>query len=144
MDSKDEIILKMLMKNSRIPLTHIADELAITETAIRKRIKKLEEMGVIKGYTLIVDPYFIGYEGVALVGIDTAPSKLLEVFESIKSLPDVKYAALSTGDHMIMFEVWCKRHNELRAVLDGVEKLNGVTKMCPALFIRQIEQNSKS
>ncbi|MBN2477869.1 winged helix-turn-helix transcriptional regulator, partial [Candidatus Micrarchaeota archaeon] len=81
MDKKDEIILNILLKNSRTPATEIASVIGITETAVRKRIKKLEDTGIIKSYTAIVDPYFVGYSGVALVGVDTLPEKILPVFE---------------------------------------------------------------
>ena len=138
MDEKDEKIIKLLMKNSRIPFNYIAKELDISETAVRKRIKKLEENGIIKAYTLLVDPFLIGYEGVALVGLDTVPNKLLDVFEKIKRIPEVRYVVLSSGDHMIMFEVWCKTQKVLKSVLKSIEKIDGVTKICPAILLKQV------
>jgi len=139
MDGKDEIILKALLRNSRIPLTHIASDIGITEAAVRKRIKKLETRGAIKAYTAIIDPFYIGYEGVALVGIDVTPEKILIVFEEIKSREDVRYTALTSGDHMIMFEIWTKKPEDLNAVLKKIEKLDGVTRVCPAIFLRRME-----
>jgi len=139
MDKKDEVILNMLIKNSRIPITHIAPELGMTETAVRKRIEKLERVGAIKAYTAIVDPYFVGYEGAALVGVDAAPEKILVVFEDIKSLPNVRYTALTTGDHMMMFEVWCRKTSELANLIKSIEKMKGVTKVCPAIFLKRVE-----
>jgi Lrp/AsnC family transcriptional regulator for asnA, asnC and gidA len=139
MDEKDEQILHALMRNSRIPLTQIALSLGITETAVRKRIKKLEGHGIIKSYTAIIDPFFIGYSGVALVGLDTTPERLLPVFEYIKSLKNVRYASLTSGDHMIMFEAWCKTPKELNALIKKLEKKEGVLRICPAILLKRTE-----
>lgn len=139
MDKKDEFILEALMKNSRIPLTRIASELGVTETAIRKRIKKLERKGIIRNYTAIIDPYYLGYEGVALVGVDTTPEKLLSVFENVREMSVTRYAALTSGDHMMMFEVWCKNPQELNAFIKKLEKSDGVTRVCPAVFLKRVE-----
>jgi len=45
MDEKDALIIEMLSKNARMPYLKIAKILNISETAVRKRIKKLEEKG---------------------------------------------------------------------------------------------------
>jgi Lrp/AsnC family transcriptional regulator for asnA, asnC and gidA len=139
MDEKDEEILLMLMRNSRIPLTAIAAKLGITETAVRKRVKKLEGRGVIKSYTAIIDPFFIGYSGVALIGLDATPPRLLQVFERISSLKETRYASLTSGDHMIMFEAWCKTPSKLYSLIKKVGKLEGVTRVCPAILLKRTE-----
>jgi Lrp/AsnC family transcriptional regulator for asnA, asnC and gidA len=139
MDKRDEAILKALLRNGRIPLTHIASSLGVTETAVRKRMKKLEEQGIIRAYTAIIDPYYLGYEGVALVGVDAEPEQVLNVFEYIKSLSVTRYGALTSGDHMMMFEVWCKNPEDLNEFLKGIERLRGVTRVCPAVLLKRVE-----
>jgi len=139
MDKKDEYILESLMKDGRIPLTHIASQLGVTETAVRKRIKKLERKGIIKSYTTIIDPYYLGYEGVALVGVDAIPEQLLNVFEHIKELSIIRYGALTSGDHMMMFEVWCRNSKKLNEFLKEIEKMKGVTRVCPAVLLKRVE-----
>jgi len=139
MDERDERILELLMENSRIPITEVARELGVTETAVRKRIKRLESCGAIRSYSTIVDPFSLGYSGVALVGIDTAPETLLSTLKYVKSLKGVRYASLTTGDHMIMFEVWCKTTHELEAFLKKLEKKEGVMRVCPAIVLKRTE-----
>lgn len=139
MDEKDEIILNTLLKNSRTPMTYMAKELGMTEAGVRKRINKLERLGAIRSYTAIIDPFFIGYQSVALVGIDTTPEKLLNVYSQVKLMPQIRYAALTTGDHMIMFEIWCKTPEQLNLFLKDIEKMEGVRRTCPAIFLKQVE-----
>lgn len=139
MDEKDEIILTTFLRNSRTPITKIAGELGMTETAVRKRVNKLERIGAIKAYTAIIDPYFAGFESVALVGVDARSEKLLSVLEKITDIDEVRYAALTSGDHMLMFEVWCKTPGQLNSIIERVVKMNGVTKVCPAIFLKRVE-----
>ncbi len=139
MNQKDQTIIEMLMRNSRIPLTVIAKELGVSETAVRKRIKRLEHEGIIRSYTIMVNPFFLGYDNVALVGVDTTSEKLLDVIKQLKRIREARYIALSSGDHMIMFEVWCKTQNELEEVLKSVGKMQGVTKVCPAIILKEVE-----
>ncbi len=139
MDKKDEIILNTLLRNGRASMAAIAQKIKISETAVRKRIKKLERIGAIKAYTALIDPFFAGFFGVALVGIDTAPNKLLKIFDIIKDMENVRYCALTTGDHMMMFEIWCKTTKELEKILHEIEKMEGVTKVCPAVMLKRVE-----
>ena len=137
MDKKDRRILEALIENSRTPLTHIASSLGISETAVRKRIAKLERNKVIRSYTAQVDPFFMGYESVALIGIDTVPERILTVFGKVGSLPGVRDIALTSGDHMIMFEAWCRNPKELEDLLKEVRSMEGVSRVCPAIFVRR-------
>jgi Lrp/AsnC family transcriptional regulator for asnA, asnC and gidA len=139
MDKKDEFILESLMKEGRMPFTHIASEMGITETAVRKRVRKLESRGIIRGYTTIMDPFYLGYEGVALVGVDAKPEKVVDVFESIKTMSVIRYSALTSGDHMMMFEVWCRNPSKLNRFLKDIEGMDGVTRVCPAVMLKRVE-----
>lgn len=139
MDKTDEMILRSFMYNSRTPVTHLAKKAGVSETAVRKRIVKLEKVGAIKAYTAIIDPFFIGFSGIALVGVDTAPEKMLSVFEKIKKIEGVRYCALTSGDHMIMFEVWCKDEKILSAEMKKIQNMEGVKRVCPAVLLKRIE-----
>jgi Lrp/AsnC family transcriptional regulator for asnA, asnC and gidA len=139
MDEKDEKIIKQLLKNSRTPLSAISADLGISETAVRKRLKKLEMKGIIRAYTAIVDPYYLGYESVALVGVDAEPEMMVSIFEKIKVKPEVRYSAMTSGDHMMMFEVWCKDSAEMKKFLNKIERMDGTKRICPAVMIRRAE-----
>jgi len=69
-------------------------------------VEKLKQEGVIKRFTVIIDPSKIGLNTVAIVGVDVDPSKLLEASQKMCEFPETRYVATSTGDHMIMTEIW--------------------------------------
>ncbi len=140
MDDKDRKIIEMLQENARRPFTDIAKELNVTETTIRKRVAELERTGVIKKYTIEVDPDKLGYKTVTILGIDVEPRHLLSAAQKISELPETKWVATSTGDHMIMCEVWTPNGEALMQLLSGkVGKIKGITDICPAIILEKIK-----
>lgn len=133
-DNKDQTILDILEKNARTSFTDIAKRLNISETAIRKRVKKLEEQEVILGYNASVNYKKLGYSNKIIMGVDTTPENYFKVIGMLKKMDDIKSLTTSSGDHMIMFEVWVKNMNELNAILEKVNMIEGVTKSCPSII----------
>lgn len=139
-DERDRIILEMLSKDARTPFTEIAKVLGISETAVRKRVKGLEEKGVIEGYHVRVNPSKLGYTLVSITGVDTLPEKIFEVAEKLKKFEFVKALYLSSGDHMIMAEIWAKDGEDLADIISNkIGKLEGVTKVCPAIILEKLK-----
>lgn len=134
MHKLDLNIVEMLSKNSRTPFMEMARKLKVSESTIRKRVANLEKQGVIKKYSLVIDTGKIGIENVALIGVDVAPEKYLEIAKKLTEIDGIKYAASSTGDHMFMLEVWTRNGEELRALSDKIKGLDGVTRICPAII----------
>lgn len=134
MDKLDSSIIEMLSKNARTPFIQIARKLKISESTIRKRVFNLEKNGVIKKYSLVVDTNKMGFENVALVGVDVMPEKYLDVAKKLTEFEGIRYAASTAGDHMFMLEVWAKNSDELRVLSDKLKSLDGVTRICPAII----------
>ncbi len=132
-------LIKILLNNSRLPYTKIADELGVTEAAIRKRIRKLEDQGVIKRYTVYVDPKVLGYNYDVLIGIDTTSEKFISVLNLLKEDEKVIELYTSTGDHMILIRTWLKDSKELDLYIRYLESIEGVTRVCPAIIIERIK-----
>jgi Lrp/AsnC family transcriptional regulator for asnA, asnC and gidA len=136
MDKRDETILSTLLADSRTPYVRLARRLGISETAIRKRVKNLEDSGIIQRFTIQVDPTDLGYGSAAIIGIDTEPDAISKTCEKISKMKNVQYCTLSSGDHMIMFEVWCKDNKELARLIDHTKRMDGITKVCPAILLK--------
>lgn len=139
MDEKDIIILRLLMENARVPLSKIAEKVGITDVAVKKRIKKLENDGTIKKYTVVVEPKKIGFNGVALVGVDTEPDKVLSIASDLAKKEYTVSVFVTTGDHMIMTEVWAKTGEELMKIIEDIGKTQGVKKVCPAIVLDRVK-----
>lgn len=140
LDERDNIIIEMLTKDARTPFTEIAKVLGISETAVRKRVKALEEAGVIKQYTVVVDPSKLGYNLVSLTGVDTLPEKIFDVASKLKEFNFVREVYLTSGDHMIMAEVWARDGEDLSDIISNkIGRLDGVTKVCPAIILEKLK-----
>ncbi len=139
-DEKDIRIIQMLREDARISYTNMAKRLNITEAAVRKRVKNLESKGVIKKYTVEVDSSKLGYNIVSLTGVDTEPEKFLEVAKKLKDEDFTKSVYITTGDHMIMTEIWAKDGDELTKIIsEKIGKLSGVKKICPAIILEKVK-----
>ncbi|MGC8993443.1 MAG: Lrp/AsnC family transcriptional regulator [Candidatus Aenigmatarchaeota archaeon] len=132
-------LIKILEKNARESFTNIAKIFGVSEAAIRKRIKKLEKEGIIKRYTIEVDYKKLGFDIHALIGIDTIPEKYLSTIEKLKKIEEIRSLFSSTGDHMILIEVFLKDQNSLIEFIKKIEKIEGVTKICPAIILEKMK-----
>ena len=139
-DKKDLDIIEILQGNSRTPYLEIARRLRVSEATIRKRVKALEENVIIKNYTVLIDPSKIGYDSTAIIGFDVEPSKLLEVAQKMTELEEVKCVATSSGDHMIMTEIWAKNGKELSQIISKkIGSIRGVKRICPAIVLEKLK-----
>lgn len=127
-------IIETLSINSRTPFMGIARRLKVSESTIRKRVSNLEKKNIIKKYSLVVDTNKIGFENIALIGVDVVPEKYLDVAKKLTEIDGIKYVASSTGDHMFMLEIWAKNGDELRAFSDRIKGIDGVIRICPAII----------
>ena len=132
-------LIKLLMKNSRTPYVKLGELLGVSETAIRKRVRKLEEEGVIKRYTIEVDPKKLGFKVNALIGLDTVPERFIAVIEELKAMEEVLGLYSASGDHMILLECWFKDSDELARFVKRLESIHGVSRICPAIILEKLK-----
>lgn len=140
LDEMDRKIVQMLEEDGRKPFMEIAEKLKVSESTIRKRVLALQKEGVIKKFTVKVDPKKLGINTMAIVGLDVEPSKLLEVAQKLCDFREIKTVATSTGDHMIMAEIWTKNGKELTKLLSQIGALEGVKKLCPAIILEKLKE----
>jgi len=137
-DNKDFEILKILEENSRISNVEIAKVLKISEAAVRKRIKKLKEKGIIKRFTIDLDYKKIGLK-VSYTGIDVKSEFLMKVVDYIKSIEGVEKIWLCSGDHHILTKIVAKSSEELKKIHEEIEKIDGVLRVCPSIVLDEIK-----
>jgi DNA-binding Lrp family transcriptional regulator len=104
-DEIDEKIIEALGENARATYKELAKKLGMKESTIRKRVLNLIEKKVIKKFTVIVDPSKIGKNAIAIIGVEVDPSILLNAAQKLSEIPEAKFVATSTGDHMIIFHL---------------------------------------
>ena len=104
LDDLDRRILKELLKNSNRSYRALARCLGVAVTTVINRIQRLEELGVITGYTISVDYEKLGYELTVITEITVSKGKLLEMEREIAKIPSVcaVYDVTGLTDAMII------------------------------------------
>jgi len=139
-DELDLKILAMLREDGRRSFTEMARSLKLSESTVRKRVLALREEGVIRRFTVEVEPSKVGVNTVAIVGIDVEPTRLLEAAEKLCELEEVRSVATSAGDHMIMTEIWTRDGRALtRLISEKIGKIDGVKKICPSIILEKLK-----
>lgn len=139
-DEKDLEIIKMLENNARMPLTRIAEKVGMSDVAIRKRLKRLEDEGIIKGYRLRLDHSKLGYRARAIIGFNVEAARLLEVIKALTELPEVKFLAVTSGDHMVIVDYWAKDNIELEKFVNEIKNKYGARDVMPSLVLEMIKE----
>ena len=143
LDDKDRRILEFLMENGRASFREMARALGISDVAVRKRVLRLEREGIIKGYTVLVDPRVLGYDVVSLTGVDVEPGELISTARRLASRPYVRSAWLTTGDHEIMLEIWARDEAEMEDIIREIKGMPGVLRVCPAVIIEKLKDHGR-
>jgi Lrp/AsnC family transcriptional regulator for asnA, asnC and gidA len=127
LDEVDHQILDMLIDNTRIPFTDIAKKLLISAGTVHVRVKKMEDAGLIKGSSLILDYNKLGYSFIAYVGIyiDNT-SQIKFVIERINEIPNVTVAHITTGKFNIYAKIRAKSTNDAKDIIFKLDDIEGV------------------
>lgn len=122
MDKIDLKIIELLQKNARYPLKHIAEEVFLTTPAVSARIEKLEQAGVITGYSAHVDPLKLGYNIKAFINLEMSPKQKPEFYPFIASCPNVLECNCVTGKYSMLIKVAYHTTIELDTFIGELQK----------------------
>jgi Lrp/AsnC family transcriptional regulator, regulator for asnA, asnC and gidA len=103
----DRLILQTLQQDGRTPFTQIARQAGVSETTIRDRYRHLTDLGIVRTVG-IVDPYALGFQAPAIIGISVEPSVAEHVAQAIAALPEVSYLVMTLGSYDLIVEVFCR------------------------------------
>jgi len=128
LDATDDLILQMLGEDARQPATDMADRTGLSSAAVRRRIARLERLGVIAKYTVVLDhdqlePSVEAYVGLSFAG-DTNVQAILE--ELVKR-PEVREASTLAGEPDAMVRLRVRNLDHLRDVVNEMRQSPGVT-----------------
>jgi len=111
LDEIDRAIVSQLQYDGRLPFTKIAEELGITEGAVRRRVKQMIDDGKLQ-IVGVVEPQELGWTEASMVGITVQSDMIEEVADAIAKLPEVTYLFQAAGEfdpgiifHMMDFEI---------------------------------------
>ena len=128
MDGIDYKILRILQKNARETASNISKEIHLSVSAVIERIRKMEETGVIKEYTIIVNEKKTGNEMTAMMEVSLEHSKFFDAFaEQIQGMDSIVSCYYQTGDFDLLLKISCRSSEELEDIHRQVMSLTGVS-----------------
>lgn len=142
LDKIDKQILNELQNNARISNLELAEKVSLSPTPCARRVKQLEETGIIKQHITLLDEARLGLSLTAMISVtmDTHTAELFEQFESAAAdLPEVMECYVVTGqdsDFLIKAVVRDMRHYE-EFLLRRLTKLSGVSGVHTSFVLRQ-------
>lgn len=130
LDKLDLQIIQEMMENAEVSYADLGKKLFVSGGTIHVRIKKLEELRIVKGKRLSVDLKLLGYDVIAFIGIYLEKSSLYDsVARELKKIPQIVRLNYTTGNYSMFAEIVCKDIQELRFVLhDELQKINGIER----------------
>ena len=135
MDRLDRKILSVLQANARASLQEIGHAVGLSPSPCWGRIKKMEEAGVIEGYTVRLNSRALDLADTVLVMVtlDSHSDNTLEKFgETLASIPEVIEAHLVSGDYDYLLRVVVKDTRDYERLLrEKLYKIKGMTRSMP-------------
>lgn len=118
LDELDLQILDLLIKDCRTPYLEIARICHVSGGTIHVRMKKMEDMGIIKGTRILLNLSKLGYDVCCFVGIHVdKTSSFTSVFDEMGKIKEVVELHLITGNYSIFAKVVCKNISDLQDIL---------------------------
>ncbi|WP_457814067.1 Lrp/AsnC family transcriptional regulator [Sinorhizobium meliloti] len=119
-DELDRRILEILAANARVSLKELAQEAGLSSPSAAERLRKLEERGVLDGFTISVNPARLGYPLQAIVRIRPMPGMLHIVERLIQETPEFIECDKVTGDDCFIAKMLVRDMAELDTILDRI------------------------
>ncbi|MBF2021750.1 MAG: Lrp/AsnC family transcriptional regulator [Hydrococcus sp. C42_A2020_068] len=146
LDEIDRQILHLLQNNSRIPSAELARRVNLSAPGLQKRLKKLEESGIIEGYVTLVNREAIGLDLLCFAQITLAhhqPEYVGQFCDRVKELPEVLECHHLTGefDYLLKVVVSNRQHLE-RFLFDKITRIPGVDKIRTSIVLNEIKAST--
>jgi Lrp/AsnC family leucine-responsive transcriptional regulator len=147
LDRIDKHILELMQANGRISNLELAEKVGLSPTPCSRRVKRLEQSGLITGHVTLLDPQALGLNLIAIVGIamDRHTPDRFESFEkAIVTMPEVIECSIVTGqtaDFLLKVVVRDMQHYE-KFLLGNLTRLEGVSGVHSSFVLRQLVKNT--
>lgn len=117
-DAIDREILDFLLSDARASAAAIAREVGLSAPSVAERIRRLEEAGVIQGYSARLNPAALGAPVTAWIRIRPLPGRLADTIETARQTPQIVLCDRITGEDCLIARVHVAEIGALEAVID--------------------------
>ena len=144
LDVIDKKIIKVLHDDARTSLRKISELVKVSLGTVSNRVKRMERNGVIKGYSVILDPDQIGWELNVVIGLRIQKGRLIEIQERIAKDSRVHGVYDVTGDFDSMVIARAKNRKDLDDLSKNVLSIDGVERSITHLVLNTVKEKTAS
>jgi Lrp/AsnC family transcriptional regulator, leucine-responsive regulatory protein len=127
LDKKNRLILEALQHDARQSLAALGKRIGLSQPAISERVRKLEESGVITGYSARINLAAVGKKLQAVVRVRTTHEQIQRYVALFKSMPEVLDAVRVTGEDCFVVRCAFEVPEDLERVVDSLARHGSVT-----------------
>jgi DNA-binding Lrp family transcriptional regulator len=146
LSTKDQAILSELQRDSRLTMRELADKVGMSSSACWRRVRSLEESGVIERYAVLVDPQKAGFSlsSMTLVSLARHEEKNVEKFiREVKRHPEVLECFATSGEADFHLRVVVKDIDAYNEFLDDfIFRLPGVSQVRSNIVLKEIKADT--
>jgi Lrp/AsnC family transcriptional regulator, regulator for asnA, asnC and gidA len=139
LDAPNRAIIEALQRDGRQSYGAIADEVGLSEAAVRRRVQRLRESGIMQ-IVAVTDPLQLGFTRQAMIGINVE-GDVRTVADKLSAMPEVDYVVMCAGSFDILAEIVCEDDERLLHVLnDSVPSIPGIPTTETFLYLKLTKQ----
>jgi Lrp/AsnC family transcriptional regulator for asnA, asnC and gidA len=139
LDDVSKAIIEQLQEDGRRSYAEIGKAVGLSEAAVRQRVQKLTDTGVMQ-VVAVTDPMQLGFYRQAMIGLRCS-GDTRKIADKLAAMPAVDYVVLTAGSFDIMAEVVCESDEDLINLLnEQIRKLEGVVSTETFVYLRLHKQ----
>tara|TARA_B100000674_G_C37828148_1_gene909175 strand:+ start:562 stop:1017 length:456 start_codon:yes stop_codon:yes gene_type:complete len=143
LDATDRSILAALLEDARISQRGLAKRVGVAQGTITNRLRRLEEMGVIKGYTVLLDAESIGWTMTVITGLRIQKGTMIDVQQQIAADPRVFAVYDVTGDYDSMVLARVQGRKDLDDLTKTVFTMEGVQRSITQVVLNTVKEDGR-
>jgi len=138
LDSVSKAIIEQLQQDGRRSYAEIGKAVGLSEAAVRQRVQKLQETGVMQ-VVAVTDPMQLGFTRQAMMGV-RVDGDATKVAEAIGAIPAADYVVLTAGTYDILAEVVCEDDDDLIEIGSRLRAIDGVRSVETLVYLKLHKQ----
>ena len=133
LDDVSRAIIEQLQEDGRRPYARIAAAVGLSEAAVRQRVQRLLEAGVMQ-IVAVTDPLQVGFSRQAMVGVRVSGDPR-EVADRVAEFSEVDYVVIAAGSVDLLVEVVCEDDDQLLETIARIRAVDGVQSTETHLYL---------
>jgi Lrp/AsnC family transcriptional regulator, regulator for asnA, asnC and gidA len=142
LDNVDLKVLRELQRDARVSFKTIAQKIGVSEATIFVRVKKMQERGVIKGFTARVVPAAVGKPLTAIVLVRANPKAYSGTLDALRKFDDIYEIYDVTGQYYAILKIRTSGTEELGKIMDHVGSIDGIAGTETIIVLRTIKEDT--